>query len=73
MSLEALWADQKHWTLGLFYHCPDDPRLFVPKKIRELGWTINMSQKSPAAKKWKEENDVLRGALHVIKLVSLLL
>ncbi|KAI8814345.1 hypothetical protein BJ742DRAFT_332660 [Cladochytrium replicatum] len=61
--LEALWADQKNWTLGVFYHCVEDPRFFVPKNPPGFGWTINMSKKSPAATKWKEENNVLRGAL----------
>lgn len=26
-----------------FYHGPDDPRLFVPKRIPVMGWTINVS------------------------------
>ncbi len=26
-----------------FYHGPNDPRLFVPKRIPIMGWTINVA------------------------------
>lgn len=26
-----------------FYHGPDDPRLFVPKRIPMMGWTVNLA------------------------------
>ena len=32
--------DRYDWS-GL-YHDPNDPRLFVPKRIPWLGWTINV-------------------------------
>ena len=28
-----------------FYHDPDDPRLFVPKREPWMGWTINLSHR----------------------------
>ncbi len=32
------------WYDGFgFYHGPDDSRLFVPKRIPMMGWTINVS------------------------------
>jgi uncharacterized membrane protein len=40
---DRLWADDRNWTrLGL-YRAPDDPRLIVPKRIRPLGWTVNVA------------------------------
>ncbi|WP_428231163.1 DUF5808 domain-containing protein [Flavobacterium sp.] len=32
-----------NWIWGLFYFNPKDNRLFPPKKIKELGWTINFA------------------------------
>ena len=31
------------WVLGIFYFNPDDQRLFPPKRIPWLGWTINFA------------------------------
>ncbi|KAJ3055420.1 hypothetical protein HK102_011350, partial [Quaeritorhiza haematococci] len=61
--LTSLWENPQNWTFGMFYHCPEDPRLWVPKKQKWAGWTINMASRSEKAKKWKEENAVLRRAL----------
>lgn len=33
----------ENWIWGIFYYNPEDPRLFPPKKIKELGWTINFA------------------------------
>ncbi|HEY7029255.1 MAG TPA: DUF5808 domain-containing protein, partial [Gemmatimonadales bacterium] len=35
-----LWADPANWTL-LTYRCPEDPRIFVPKRRPWFGWTVN--------------------------------
>lgn len=35
--------DSKHWKWGLFYYNPSDPRLFPPKRIPALGWTVNFA------------------------------
>ena len=39
-ELDRLWADPANWT-ALVYRCPEDPRVFVPKRRPWLGWTIN--------------------------------
>lgn len=33
--------DDRYWYGGVFYHNPDDPALFVPKRFG-LGWTVNL-------------------------------
>lgn len=35
--------DSKFWKYGLFYYNKDDKRLFPPKRIKWLGWTINFA------------------------------
>ncbi|WP_394776917.1 hypothetical protein [Flavobacterium sp.] len=32
-----------YWIWGFFYFNPKDIRLFPPKRIKELGWTINFA------------------------------
>ncbi|HVU67847.1 MAG TPA: DUF5808 domain-containing protein [Ktedonobacteraceae bacterium] len=32
--------DERYWSGGIFYHNPDDPDLFVPRRYG-LGWTLN--------------------------------
>lgn len=32
-----------NWKLGIFYFNRNDSRLFVPKRIKILGWTINFA------------------------------
>jgi len=32
-----------NWIWGMFYYNPEDPRLFPPKKVKELGWTTNFA------------------------------
>lgn len=35
--------DPDNWIWGIFYYNPKDNRLFPPKRIKELGWTINFA------------------------------
>ncbi|QLC67277.1 hypothetical protein LPB248_13490 [Flavobacterium sp. LPB0248] len=35
--------DSNNWVWGMFYYNPKDKRMFPPKKIKELGWTINFA------------------------------
>lgn len=35
--------DPDNWVWGIFYYNPKDKRMFPPKKIKELGWTINFA------------------------------
>ena len=45
-GLDHLSRDPGNWHLYLFYFCRRDPRLIVPKRIRGLGWTINLAHLS---------------------------
>ncbi len=39
-----LWHDDpKNWKLGIFYFNPEDKRIFPPKRMEGLGWTINFA------------------------------
>lgn len=35
--------DSTNWKLGMFYFNREDKRLFVPKIMPILGWTINFA------------------------------
>ncbi len=41
-SLDRMAQDPKNWW-GPFYGCRKDKRLFVPKLVASMGWTLNMS------------------------------
>ncbi|HEY2572591.1 MAG TPA: DUF5808 domain-containing protein [Verrucomicrobiaceae bacterium] len=43
-QLDLLWCDPGNWRLGLFYFCRKDPRVVVPKRMRGLGWTLNLAR-----------------------------
>lgn len=45
---EAEWSDPDNWSGGLYFS-KKDSRVWVPKQIRSLGWTINLGQKKGAA------------------------
>lgn len=36
-------SDPKYWKLGLFYFNKNDNRIFPPKRIKQLGWTVNFA------------------------------
>jgi len=36
-------ADPKNWKAGILYYNPDDKRMFPPKKVKGMGWTINFA------------------------------
>jgi uncharacterized membrane protein len=40
---EAWHKDPNNSKYGIFYYNKDDERLFPPKKIKELGWTVNFA------------------------------
>ena len=45
-EIERLWRDpasRKGWGVCGVYYQPRDPRLVVPKKTIQLGWTINFA------------------------------
>ena len=31
------------YKFGIFYYDPNDKRVFVPKRIKYLGWTLNFA------------------------------
>ena len=43
-NYEHLWQDKKNWGDGFcgWYFCKEDPRLWVPKKHKALGITVNL-------------------------------
>lgn len=46
---EKRWhQDPRNWKWGLFYINPADPRVFVPKRIAIMGFTLNFAH----AKAW---------------------
>ena len=50
-QLEAWHKDPNNWKIGgLFYYNKEDERLFPPKRVSWMGWTINFANpKSIAA------------------------
>jgi uncharacterized membrane protein len=36
-------TESKYWLWRIFYFNPDDKRIIVPRRIKWLGWTPNMS------------------------------
>ncbi|MFT7344777.1 MAG: putative membrane protein [Lentimonas sp.] len=41
--LEKWHEDPKNWKFNIFYFNKEDKRLFVPKKLKILGWTVNFA------------------------------
>ncbi len=35
--------DPDNWVWGIFYFNTEDDRLLPPKRIKELGWTVNFA------------------------------
>lgn len=35
--------DPNNWIWGIFYYNKEDQRIFPPKKIQAMGWTINFA------------------------------
>ncbi|MEI6682669.1 MAG: DUF5808 domain-containing protein [Bacteroidota bacterium] len=43
-DLYDTWHDDpSNWKLGLFYYNKLDKRIFPPKRIQGLGWTVNFA------------------------------
>jgi uncharacterized membrane protein len=41
--LDAWHDDPSNWKLGIFYFNRKDTRIFPPKRIQGLGWTVNFA------------------------------
>ncbi len=37
------YNNPKNWYLWSFYYNPNDKRIFPPKRIKWLGWTVNFA------------------------------
>lgn len=35
--------DPSNWIWGIFYYNKEDKRILPPKRIKQLGWTINFA------------------------------
>ena len=35
--------DENNYLAGVFYSNPNDKRVFVPKRIRAMGWSVNFA------------------------------
>jgi len=42
-EIEACWRDPRNRKWGIFYCCKADPRVIVPKRIKWMGWTVNVA------------------------------
>ncbi len=42
-TIDAWHKDPTNWKLGIFYFNREDKRIFPPKRIAMLGWTINFA------------------------------
>ena len=38
--------DPSNWKWGIFYYNKKDKRIFPPKRLRFLGWTVNFANPS---------------------------
>ena len=43
-AFDRFHANPDNWKLGIFYFCRADQRIVVPKRIRGLGWTLNLAR-----------------------------
>jgi hypothetical protein len=43
-AFDRHYFDSNNWKLGFIYFCRADQRIFVPKRIRGLGWTLNFAR-----------------------------
>lgn len=45
---ESEWSDPDNWSGGLYFS-KKDSRVWVPKQVRSMGWTLNLGHKKGAA------------------------
>lgn len=38
--------DSSHWKWGILYHNPSDPRVWLPKRIPAMGYTLNFAHRA---------------------------
>ena len=44
IKYEQWHSDPSNWKLGIFYFNAEDPRILPPKRIKQLGWTLNFGR-----------------------------
>jgi uncharacterized membrane protein len=42
-TLNEWQNDPSNWKWGIFYFNPKDRRIFPPKRLKGLGWTVNFA------------------------------
>jgi hypothetical protein len=45
-EIENCWKDPHNRKWGVFYYCKADPRVIVPKRLKWMGWTVNVARPS---------------------------
>lgn len=44
-TLQRWQKDSTNWKWGLFYFNKEDKRIFPPKRVPMMGWTVNFANK----------------------------
>jgi uncharacterized membrane protein len=47
--LEEWRKNDSYWKCGVFYYNPHDERIFPPKRIAWMGWTVNFANSKSIA------------------------
>jgi len=42
-TLDKWHKDPNNWKWGLFYYNKEDKRIFPPKRVKWMGWTVNFA------------------------------
>ena len=42
-TLDSWHDDPSNWKMGIFYYNRLDKRIFPPKRIQGMGWTVNFA------------------------------
>jgi hypothetical protein len=45
-EIEACWKDPDNYKWGILYCCKADPRAIVPRRLKWMGWTVNVAHRS---------------------------
>jgi uncharacterized membrane protein len=69
---EAEWNNPDNWSKGLYFSKKDN-RVWVPKQIRSLGWTVNLGQgKGAATLMWTFVGGIIIVVLANIVVINLI-
>jgi len=45
-QFERWHNDISNWKWGIFYYNAEDPRIWLPKRVPVMGWTLNFAHKA---------------------------